>query len=288
MSLNIITTIADMQSVSSALRKEGKSIACVPTMGYLHEGHASLIREASKNHDIVITTIFVNPMQFGPQEDFERYPRDLERDIAIIEASGGTYVFMPSVEEMYPSNFQTTISVGNISKPFEGIYRPGHFEGVATVVAKLFGATIPDAAYFGQKDYQQTLVIKQMVKDINMSIDIHIVPTLREKTGLAMSSRNVYLSEEEKNSALVLQSALNIGLSLIAEGMRDRALIEQTMIKELSTIQEFRIQYCHAAKAETLELPAEFAKTDEIVLLIAGFLGKTRLIDNMLYSRTLE
>lgn len=288
MSLNIITTIADMQSVSSALRKEGKSIACVPTMGYLHEGHASLIREASKNHDIVITTIFVNPMQFGPQEDFERYPRDLERDIAIIEASGGTYVFMPSVEEMYPSNFQTTISVGNISKPLEGIYRPGHFEGVATVVAKLFGATIPDAAYFGQKDYQQTLVIKQMVKDINMSIDIHIVPTLREKTGLAMSSRNVYLSEEEKNSALVLQSALNIGLSLIAEGMRDRALIEQTMIKELSTIQEFRIQYCHAAKAETLELPAEFAKTDEIVLLIAGFLGKTRLIDNMLYSRTLE
>ena len=188
MSLNIITTIADMQSVSSALRKEGKSIACVPTMGYLHEGHASLIREASKNHDIVITTIFVNPMQFGPQEDFERYPRDLERDIAIIEASGGTYVFMPSVEEMYPSNFQTTISVGNISKPFEGIYRPGHFEGVATVVAKLFGATIPDAAYFGQNDYQQTLVIKQMVKDINMSIDIHIVPTLREKTGLAMSS----------------------------------------------------------------------------------------------------
>ncbi|MFM8280382.1 MAG: pantoate--beta-alanine ligase [Bacteroidota bacterium] len=288
MSLNIITTIADMQSVSSALRKEGKSIACVPTMGYLHEGHASLIREASKNHDIVITTIFVNPMQFGPQEDFERYPRDLERDIAIIEASGGTYVFMPSVEEMYPSNFQTTISVGNISKPFEGIYRPGHFEGVATVVAKLFGATIPDAAYFGQKDYQQTLVIKQMVKDINMSIDIHIVPTLREKTGLAMSSRNVYLSQEEKNSALVLQSALNIGLSLIAEGIRDRALIEQTMIKELSTIQEFRIQYCHAAKAETLELPAEFAKTDEIVLLIAGFLGKTRLIDNMLYSRTLE
>ncbi|NBO69606.1 MAG: pantoate--beta-alanine ligase [Bacteroidetes bacterium] len=286
--MNIITTIADMQSVSSALRKEGKSIACVPTMGYLHEGHASLIREASKNHDIVITTIFVNPMQFGPQEDFERYPRDLERDIAIIEASGGTYVFMPSVEEMYPSNFQTTISVGNISKPFEGIYRPGHFEGVATVVAKLFGATIPDAAYFGQKDYQQTLVIKQMVKDINMSIDIHIVPTLREKTGLAMSSRNVYLSEEEKNSALVLQSALNIGLSLIAEGMRDRALIEQAMIKELSTIQEFRIQYCHAAKAETLELPAEFAKTDEIVLLIAGFLGKTRLIDNMLYSRTLE
>ena len=288
MSLNIITTIADMQSVSSALRKEGKSIACVPTMGYLHEGHASLIREASKNHDIVITTIFVNPMQFGPQEDFERYPRDLERDIAIIEASGGTYVFMPSVEEMYPSNFQTTISVGNISKPLEGIYRPGHFEGVATVVAKLFGATIPDAAYFGQKDYQQTLVIKQMVKDINMSIDIHIVPTLREKTGLAMSSRNVYLSEEEKNSALVLQSALNIGLSLIAEGIRDRALIEQAMIKELSTIQEFRIQYCHAAKTETLELPAEFAKTDEIVLLIAGFLGKTRLIDNMLYSRTLE
>jgi pantoate--beta-alanine ligase len=283
MSLNVIHTIADMQSASNALRREGKTIACVPTMGYLHEGHASLIREAAKHHDIIITTIFVNPMQFGPQEDFERYPRNPERDIEIIASSGGNYVFMPSVDEMYPSDFQTTISIGNISKPFEGIYRPGHFEGVATVVAKLFGATKPDTAFFGQKDYQQTLVIKQLVKDLNMGIDICVNPTLRESSGLAMSSRNVYLSPEEKKSALVLQSALKIGLSSIEQGNRNRVDIEHAMLTELSRMKEFQVQYCNAAMGATLELPDEFEKTDEIVLLIAGFLGKTRLIDNMLY-----
>lgn len=284
MSLNVIQSISDMQSISNALRKEGKSIACVPTMGYLHEGHASLIREAVKHHEIVITTIFVNPLQFGPKEDFERYPRDPERDIAIISAAGGKYVFIPSIDEMYPPEFQTTISIGNISKSFEGLYRPGHFEGVATVVAKLFAATKPDAAYFGQKDYQQTLVIKQMVKDLNMGIDIQVIPTLRESTGLAMSSRNVYLSPEEKKSALVLQSALQTGLSLIRDGNRRRISIEESMKAILAGCPEFEIQYCNAALGDTLEMPDEFSETDQIVLLIAGFLGKTRLIDNMTWS----
>jgi len=284
MSLNVIQSISDMQSISNALRKEGKSIACVPTMGYLHEGHASLIREAVKHHDIVITTIFVNPLQFGPKEDFERYPRDPERDIAIISAAGGKYVFIPSIDEMYPPEFQTTISIGNISKSFEGLYRPGHFEGVATVVAKLFAATKPDAAYFGQKDYQQTLVIKQMVKDLNMGIDIQVIPTLRESTGLAMSSRNVYLSPEEKKSALVLQSALQTGLSLIRDGNRRRISIEESMKAILAGCPEFEIQYCNAALGDTLEMPDEFSETDQIVLLIAGLFGKTRLIDNMTWS----
>ena len=284
MSLQLIHTISDMQSVSNSLRKEGMTIACVPTMGYLHEGHASLIREAASHYDAVIVTIFVNPTQFGPNEDFERYPRDPERDISIISAAGGKIVFLPSVDEMYPADFQTTISVGNISKPFEGIHRPGHFEGVATVVAKLFAATKPDAAYFGQKDYQQTLVIKNMVKDLNMGIDIQVIPTLRESSGLAMSSRNVYLSSEEKKSALVLQSALHSGLSVIREGIRSRIAIEQAMRSELEKCSEFVIQYCNAAMAETLELPSEFSTSDEIVLLIAGFLGGTRLIDNMIYS----
>lgn len=284
MSLNVIHSISDMQSISNALRKEGKSIACVPTMGYLHEGHASLIREAAKQYDIVVTTIFVNPLQFGPKEDFERYPRDPERDIAIISASGGTFVFIPSVDEMYPHDFQTTISIGNISKSFEGLYRPGHFEGVATVVAKLFAATKPDAAFFGQKDYQQTLVIKHMVRDLNMGITIHVIPTLRESSGLAMSSRNVYLSAEEKKSALVLQSALHKGLSVIREGNRSRNSIEQSMKAILATCPEFEIQYCNAALGDTLEMPDEFSENDEIVLLIAGFLGKTRLIDNMTWS----
>jgi len=284
MSLNVIQSISDMQYISNALRKEGKSIACVPTMGYLHEGHASLIREAVKHHDIVITTIFVNPLQFGPKEDFERYPRDPERDIAIISAAGGKYVFIPSIDEMYPPEFQTTISIGNISKSFEGLYRPGHFEGVATVVAKLFAATKPDAAYFGQKDYQQTLVIKQMVKDLNMGIDVQVIPTLRESTGLAMSSRNVYLSPEEKKSALVLQSALQTGLSLIRDGNRRRISIEESMKAILAGCPEFEIQYCNAALGDTLEMPDEFSETDQIVLLIAGLLGKTRLIDNMTWS----
>lgn len=284
MSLNVIQSISDMQSISNALRKEGKSIACVPTMGYLHEGHASLIREAVKHHEIVITTIFVNPLQFGPKEDFERYPRDPERDIAIISAAGGKYLFIPSIDEMYPPEFQTTISIGNISKSFEGLYRPGHFEGVATVVAKLFAATKPDAAYFGQKDYQQTLVIKQMVKDLNMGIDIQVIPTLRESTGLAMSSRNVYLSPEEKKSALVLQSALQTGLLLIRDGNRRRISIEESMKAILAGCPEFEIQYCNAALGDTLEMPDEFSETDQIVLLIAGFMGKTRLIDNMTWS----
>lgn len=284
MSLNVIHSISDMQSISNALRKEGKSIACVPTMGYLHEGHASLIREAAKHYDIVVTTIFVNPLQFGPKEDFERYPRDPERDIAIISASGGTFVFIPSVDEMYPHDFQTTISIGNISKSFEGLYRPGHFEGVATVVAKLFAATKPDAAFFGQKDYQQTLVIKHMVRDLNMGITIHVIPTLRESSGLAMSSRNVYLSADEKKSALVLQSALHKGLSVIREGNHSRNSIEQSMKAILATCPEFEIQYCNAALCDTLEMPDEFSDNDEIVLLIAGFLGKTRLIDNMTWS----
>ena len=282
MPLTIIHTVQEMQALSDSLRMKGKTISCVPTMGYLHDGHASLIKEAVKNHDEVITTIFVNPMQFGPNEDFERYPRDPERDMSIIEASGGSILYYPSVDEMYPPDYQTTISVSNISTRFEGAFRPGHFEGVATVVAKLFGATKPHTAFFGQKDYQQTLIIKQMVKDLNMGINISIVPTLRESSGLAMSSRNVYLSDEEKKQALVLHSALMAGHSKIQTGTRVRAEIEQAVNDILATCPDFMIQYASVAEAETLETPDIFNKNKDLVLLMAGFLGKTRLIDNML------
>jgi pantoate--beta-alanine ligase len=271
-----------MQDLSDSLRLKGKTIACVPTMGYLHDGHASLVKEAVKYHDQVITTIFVNPTQFGPNEDFERYPRDPERDLAIIEASGGSIVYFPSVEEMYPPDYQTTISVSNISKRFEGLFRPGHFEGVATVVAKLFGATKPHSAYFGQKDYQQTLIIKQMVKDLNMGVNISIVPTLRESNGLAMSSRNVYLSEEEKKQAQVLHRALVKGLSIIQDGIRSKIEIEQVLHETLQECPEFQVQYASVAYAESLESSDIFLGNKDLVLLIAGFLGKTRLIDNML------
>ena len=257
-------------------------VSFVPTMGNLHEGHLALMKLARQHGDPVVASIFVNRLQFGPNEDFERYPRDPERDMSIIEASGGSILYYPSVDEMYPPDYQTTISVSNISKRFEGAFRPGHFEGVATVVAKLFGATKPHTAFFGQKDYQQTLIIKQMVKDLNMGINISIVPTLRESSGLAMSSRNVYLSDEEKKQALVLHSALMAGHSKIQTGTRVRAEIEQAVNDILATCPDFMIQYASVAEAETLETPDIFNKNKDLVLLMAGFLGKTRLIDNML------
>lgn len=283
MPLTIIHTIHEMQELSESFRRENKTIACIPTMGYLHDGHASLIKEASKHHDVIIVTIFVNPMQFGPNEDFEHYPRDPEKDCSIIETSGGHIVFMPSIDEMYPKDFQTTISIANISKSFEGIYRPGHFEGVSTVVAKLFGATKPHVAYFGQKDYQQTLIVKQLAKDLNLGVEIVVMPTLREPSGLALSSRNVYLNEVEKKQSLVLHSALMAGLSIISQGKRGKHEIEQAMHDELKTCPEFIVQYAAVAEADTLQTHDIFKENKDLVLLIAGHLGKTRLIDNMLY-----
>jgi len=280
--MQVITTISEMQQWSQQQRRMGKTIGVVPTMGYLHDGHCSLIERAAAECDAVVTTIFVNPLQFGQGEDFERYPRDMERDTTIARAAGSSVVFAPTTAEMYPSGFATTIDVGPIAERFEGAFRPGHFRGVATVVAKLFNLTQPHVAYFGQKDYQQCLVISQMVRDLNMDITLRILPTVREQDGLAMSSRNVYLSAEQRRTASLLYRALQAGIDAIARGERRRQHINKRMQEILDQIPDARIDYAAAATAERLEEPDEFPPGASVVLLLAVRIGSTRLIDNML------
>jgi pantoate--beta-alanine ligase len=251
-------------------------------MGYFHEGHLSLIRRARQLADVVVTTLFVNPLQFGPGEDYERYPRDFERDRRLAEEAGTDVLFAPSVDEMYPAGYATTVTVHGVSEKFEGAFRPGHFQGVATVVAKLFLATKPHVALFGQKDWQQTLVVRQLVRDLNFDLDIVIVPTVREPDGLAMSSRNVYLSAEERQKATVLYRALQRGVQSVQRGERRRVAIVHAMQEELSRVPELRLDYAAAADAMTLEEPEEFTPGQTVVLLVAARLGSTRLIDNEL------
>ncbi|MCU0425141.1 MAG: pantoate--beta-alanine ligase [Candidatus Kapabacteria bacterium] len=276
-----IQSASVMQTFVLAARREGKRIGAVPTMGYLHDGHASLVRMARAESDIVITTIFVNPLQFAPNEDFTRYPRDFERDWSIAEKAGCDVLFTPSPEEMYPQGFQTNISIGGVSAPFEGVFRPTHFDGVATVVAKLFLLTQPDKAFFGQKDYQQCMVVKKLVRDLAIPLEIVVCPTQRENDGLAMSSRNVYLSAEDRIKSTILWKSLQAAQNLIQQGERHRDRIETILKETLLTMNGLTIDYAAAADADTLEQPTEFAPTQGIVLLLAVRLGATRLIDNL-------
>ncbi len=271
-----------MQEIADSYRKEGKTIACVPTMGYLHEGHLSLIEYADANSDIVVTTLFVNPLQFAPGEDFEKYPRDIDSDFNKAEKSGSDYLFMPNTKDMYSPAFQTNVQVTGITTKFEGEFRPGHFDGVATVVNKLFNAVKPHFAVFGRKDYQQTLLIKQMTADLNMDIDIVVRPTIREEDGLAKSSRNVYLSDEEREKATILYKALKATEQLMLSGERERSVINRKLNDVLMSISGIVIDYAAAAVANNLDEPEFFADGDGIVLLIALHLGKTRLIDNLI------
>jgi pantoate--beta-alanine ligase len=283
MALEVIRTIQEMQQVADAMRRAGRTISLVPTMGYLHDGHASLIRRAVMASDTVITSVFVNQLQFAPNEDFSRYPRDYERDYELIRKAGGNFLFFPDPADMYPEGFGTSVFVGKITRKFEGEYRPGHFEGVATVVAKLLLATKPHRAYFGQKDYQQTLVVRRLVRDLNMDIMIETVPTIRERDGLAMSSRNVYLSDEQRIQSTILYQALSAGLEQLQQGNYNRQQINDAMHQVLQGMPQFQVQYCVAAQAETLEEPDIFTPDQSIVLLAAGYLGTTRLIDNMIW-----
>lgn len=273
-----------MQSLSRQLSHQGVVIGCVPTMGYLHDGHLNLIRKAKELADYVVVTLFVNPKQFGPNEDFERYPRDFDRDCKLAEQTGCDAIFAPDILEMYPIGFSTSISVHNITKKFEGERRPGHFDGVALVVAKLFNAVKPDIAVFGQKDYQQTLVIKQLVRDLNFDIKIVVAPTVREPDGLAMSSRNTYLTPELRAKANVLFNALEDAIKAIEEGCRERKVINAILHKRLRTVPEIKIDYACAALADNLDEPDVFLAGDHVVLLIACYLGTTRLIDNALVT----
>lgn len=279
--MKIITKVREMQEVSESIRREGKKIACVPTMGYLHEGHLSLVKKGKVLADVVITTNFVNPTQFAPNEDFEQYPRDLERDCKLLEEAGADYVFAPSAEEMYPG-YNTEINIKGVSQKFEGLFRPIHFNGVASVVAKLFIATKPHYAIFGQKDYQQTLVVKQMVRDMLFETEIIIAPIIREEDGLARSSRNIYLSQEERQVATTLHNALLAAKTTIEAGVRNRDRINSVMKNYINETGAFKIDYASIADAETLEEPMDFKSGQNAVLLVAAYLGKTRLIDNEL------
>jgi pantoate--beta-alanine ligase len=278
--MKIVNNIREMQKIALESKIKGKKIALVPTMGFLHEGHLSLIRKGKSMADIVITTLFVNPTQFAPNEDFNQYPRDFERDCKLCMENGSDFLFSPETIEMYPDGYSTSIEMKGITDKFEGEYRPGHFSGVATVVAKLFNATLPDFAIFGQKDYQQTLVIKKLNKDLNFNIDIIIAETIREKDGLAMSSRNKYLNTDDRNKAPIIFFAISEATKMILNGEKSRKNIDKILSDTLNTIPEIQIDYASSALANTLEMPDNFSPNDEIVILVAAKLGKTRLIDN--------
>lgn len=278
--MKTIRSIVEMQETSNRLRLEGKTIALVPTMGFFHEGHLSLMRKAADIADVVITSLFVNPKQFAPNEDYSSYPRDFERDEAAAAENGSDYLFYPNVIEMYQSRFSAEVKISGLTNNFEGLSRPTHFTGVATVVAKLFNCALPHKAVFGQKDFQQTLVVKQLARDLNFPIEIVVCKTVRESNGLAMSSRNFYLSDEERERAGVIFQTLEKARIAIETGERKRKIINAIMIKSLKSVDDIKIDYCSAVEADTLEEPDQFEPSINVALLIAVYVGKTRLIDN--------
>jgi len=275
-SMKVIETIAEMRQLRLKLTEP---VGLVPTMGYLHEGHIALVRQARKENSSVVVSIFVNPTQFGPQEDFKQYPRNPQRDLALLEEEKTDIVFMPSTAEMYPLQFSSWVEVSKITERLEGASRPGHFRGVATVVAKLFNIVQPTRAYFGQKDAQQLVVIKRMVADLNMNLEVVAVPTVREPDGLAMSSRNTYLNPEERQAATVLYRALNIAQQSYSQGETDAERLRQEMTALIQKDPLAGIDYVSVAHPETLEELKEV--TTPSLVSIAVRIGKTRLIDNV-------
>lgn len=281
--MQVIKKIKEMQAYSDEARASGKIIGFVPTMGYLHEGHLSLVRAAKKDCDVVIVSIFVNPTQFGPNEDFSDYPRDFEHDSALLEKEKADILFYPSVDEMYPEEQLTWVKIDKIAEHLCGISRPTHFQGVATVASKLFNIAKPHKAYFGQKDYQQCLVIKKMAKDLDFDIDIVTCPTVREKGGIAMSSRNKYLSHEERKSALSLDKSLVMAKKMIENGENDIEKIKRH-IKEMIEREKFtKIDYVEILNSKNLEKIKKIK--ENVIVALAVFIGKTRLIDNMLIEK---
>ena len=275
-SMKVVETIGEMKRLRQQLTEP---VGLVPTMGYLHEGHLALVRRARAENPSVVVSIFVNPTQFGPQEDFSSYPRDTRRDLALLKKEGADVVFMPSVAEMYPRQFDGWVEVGKVTEPLEGASRPGHFRGVTTVCAKLFNIIQPTTAYFGQKDAQQAVVIKKMVTDLNMSLEIVTVPTVREPDGLAMSSRNTYLNPEERRAATVLYQALTLAQRLWSQGETDAHRLRQEMTKLIQKQPLANIDYVSVANAETLD-ELDIVISPALVSL-AVKIGETRLIDNI-------
>jgi len=278
--MEIITAVKEMQRRSEQLRREGKKIAFVPTMGYLHEGHLSLMREGRKRGDVLVISIFVNPTQFGPGEDYDRYPRDMKRDLALAQKVGVDICFTPTAQEMYPEGFQTAVEVEQVTKNLCGASRPGHFRGVTTVVAKLFNIVKPHFAFFGQKDYQQLVAIKRMVKDLNMDIEVIGTPTVREKDGLAMSSRNTYLNPQQRKEATNLSRALHKGEELFHQGERNAAVILTHVRGIIEEGKSAVIDYAKICAPHTLEDLEEIK--GEALIAVAVKIGTTKLIDNII------
>jgi pantoate--beta-alanine ligase len=273
--MRTVTSFSELRTDRLSLK--GK-VGLVPTMGYLHEGHLSLVRQAKAECDHIIITIFVNPTQFSPKEDLSNYPRDLERDLSLLEPLGVDLVWNPSAEEMYPPGYQTWVEVEALTNPLEGAMRPGHFKGVTTIVAKLFNTTQPHKAYFGQKDAQQAAVIRKMVRDLNFPLEVVVCPTVREADGLAMSSRNKYLNETERQAATALFRSLSAAKGLFESGERDAEALRRKMKEVIEAEPLAQLQYVSCADYDTLEeLDTLKGKT---LLSMAVFIGKTRLIDN--------
>lgn len=271
--------VGPILEIRALRQKVSGSVGFVPTMGYLHEGHLALVKQARIENSAVIVSIYVNPTQFGPREDFGAYPRDLNRDLDLLRGEGVDIVFVPSDDEMYPPEFSSWVDVEKITEGLEGAFRPGHFRGVATVVAKLFNIVRPSRAYFGQKDAQQVIVIKRMVADLNMDLEVVIVPTVRESDGLAMSSRNVYLNPKERQAATILFKALMLARQLRKDGEKDAEEIRRQMTSLIQKEPLAQIDYVSIADAETME---ELNLIDRPALAsLAVRIGKTRLIDNM-------
>ncbi len=275
--MRVVTTLPELRRARRGLPEP---VGFVPTMGYLHQGHLSLVRMARRECASVVVSIFVNPTQFGPNEDYTQYPRDLPRDLALLEKEGVDLVWTPTPEVMYPQGFQTWVTVEKLTQVLEGAHRPGHFRGVTTVVTKLFNAVQPQRAYFGQKDAQQARVIQQMTRDLNLPIAIIVGPTVREPDGLALSSRNTYLNPQERQAATVLYRALSAARRAFEQGERDAETLRRIMLEVLAQEPLARVQYVSCADPETLE--ELHGPVEKALLSMAVFIGKTRLIDNML------
>jgi pantoate--beta-alanine ligase len=276
--MQVLTTVREMRTACLAVRKDGQSLALVPTMGALHAGHIALVRTARAQCDVVAASIFVNPKQFGPNEDFSKYPRTFEQDCALLDSEGVELVFAPQPEEIYPTGNSTFVEVEGVGDRLDGASRPGHFRGVATVVAKLFHIVGPDKAFFGQKDAAQVAVLRSMVRDLNFDLQLVVCPTVREPDGLALSSRNRYLSPAERKQALVLSSALNVIAATYRAGQKDVERLLEAGRSVLATEPDVRLDYLEIVNADTLQRLTE-AATGALVA-VAAHVGSTRLIDN--------
>jgi len=278
--MQIIAEPSQMQQLAEEVRRAGKSIGCVPTMGALHEGHLSLIRRSRAENDLVVMTLFVNPIQFDRKDDLARYPRDLDRDTRLAGEAGVDIIYSPGVDEMYPDGYATYVTMEGLADRWEGATRPGHFRGVATVCTKLFTACRPHRAYFGQKDYQQSLVVRRLVADLNLGFEIVVLPTVREADGLALSSRNVLLSAEDRRQASVLPRSLSVAQAAVKRGERDAEKVRAGIEAQIRTAPLAVVDYVAVCDPDTLEALTRIAV--RAVALVAARFGATRLIDNAL------